>query len=95
MRKVLFGLITAVMLLGTVACTKNDEYPTITNEGIVAVPKDCDVFERGGQIPFRYRKLHHHLLIRLHKLYIQESYLLFLLFDLFLSMLFQLAFLYF
>lgn len=55
MRKVLFGLTTAVMLLGTVACTKNDEYPTITNEGIVAVPKDCDVFERGGQIPFRYR----------------------------------------
>ena len=61
MRKVLFGLTTAAILLGTVACTNNDDIvkdnqlPIITDQGITAVPKDCDVFQRGDIIPFRYR----------------------------------------
>ena len=61
MRKVLFGLTTAAILLGTVACTNNDDIvkdnqlPIITDQGITAVPMDCDVFQRGGIIPFRYR----------------------------------------
>lgn len=61
MRKVLFGLTTTVMLLGTIACTNNDDIvkdnqlPIITDQGITAVPMDCDVFQRGGIIPFRYR----------------------------------------
>lgn len=61
MKKYLFSLTAAAALLGMVACSSNDdvvkdtELPTITDQGITANPVDCQVYNRGDVIPFRYR----------------------------------------
>ena len=61
MKKILFSLTTVAALFGMVACSSNDDVvkdtqlPTITDQGITANPVDCQVYNRGDVIPFRYR----------------------------------------
>ena len=61
MKKILFSLTTAIVLFGAVACSSNDDTvkdtakPVITDEGITANPVDCQVYNRGESISFRYR----------------------------------------
>ena len=61
MKKILFSLTTAIVLFGAVACSSNDDSvkdtakPVITDEGITANPVDCQVYNRGESISFRYR----------------------------------------
>lgn len=57
MRRIFGFLLTIGML--TTACNKSDDtkdmtYPVISNEGIKAVPSDCQEFLRGGTIHFCY-----------------------------------------
>ncbi len=57
MKKVIF---TLSLLCALCACSSSDDDnrdqnpPKISSEGIVAVPSDCQVFQRGSEIPFRY-----------------------------------------
>lgn len=61
MKKILFSLTAVAALFGMVACSSNDDVvkdtqlPTITDQGITANPVDCQVYNRGDVIPFRYR----------------------------------------
>lgn len=58
MKKILFSLAAAAALLLTAACGNDDiadDMPVITDEGITANPVDCQVYNRGDKIPFRYR----------------------------------------
>ena len=61
MKKILFNLTAVAALFGLVACSSNDDVvkdtqlPTITDQGITANPVDCQVYNRGDVIPFRYR----------------------------------------
>ncbi len=61
MKKHLFSLTTTAALLGMVACSSNDdvvkdtEKPTITDTGITANPVDCQIYNHGESIAFRYR----------------------------------------
>ena len=58
MKKILFSLAAAAALLLTAACSNDDiadDMPVITDEGITANPVDCQVYNRGDKIPFRYR----------------------------------------
>ncbi len=55
MKKAIF---TLSLLCALCACSSDDErdmtYPQIQTEGYVAVPIDCQVFQRGSEIPFNY-----------------------------------------
>lgn len=61
MKKILFCLTAVAALFDMVACSSNDDVvkdtqlPTITDQGITANPVDCQVYNRGEVIPFRYR----------------------------------------
>ncbi|MBR1401715.1 MAG: DUF4625 domain-containing protein [Prevotella sp.] len=52
--------ITLLLLCALSACSSSDEElrdmndPEISSEGITAMPIDCQVYERGGVIPFNY-----------------------------------------
>lgn len=61
MKKILFCLTAVAALFDMVACSSNDDVvkdtqlPTITDQGITANPVDCQVYNWGDVIPFRYR----------------------------------------
>lgn len=53
--------LSLILLCALSACSSSDDseskdmtYPEISDKGIVAVPTDCDVFNRGEVIPFNY-----------------------------------------
>jgi len=51
--------LVSVLTFGLIACSDDDEqkdmtYPVISSEGYVAVPTDCQVYQRGDVIPFNY-----------------------------------------
>ena len=58
MKKIILSL---MLLCALCACSSSDDteskdmtYPEISDQGIVAVPIDCQVFKRGEVIPFNY-----------------------------------------
>jgi len=55
------NILTFTLLCALCACSSSDDngpkdmtYPEISQEGIVANPTDCQVYQRGGMIPFNY-----------------------------------------
>jgi len=54
------SILTLTLLCALCACSSSDDdnrdmsYPEISQEGIVAVPTDCQVFSPGDVIPFNY-----------------------------------------
>lgn len=61
MKKISTFILLAALTLSFSACSSNDdnvvidtEKPTITSEGIVAMPINCQTYELGSEIPVRY-----------------------------------------
>jgi len=55
------SILTLSLLCALCACSSSDDedpkdmtYPEISQEGIEANPTDCQIYERGGVIPFNY-----------------------------------------
>lgn len=61
MKKISTFILLAALTLSFSACSSDDdnvvidtEKPTITSEGIVAMPINCQTYELGSEIPVRY-----------------------------------------